>query len=123
MSAEFDGFEGEICTGRAAIDVEGWISDAKIPEQCRECLERALKTETAIVIESNHYIDAVQRLGGLAVFNPVDAAMWQATTMRVPGQGWTREFEVAQGFDDMEGQSYEFGTETEVKSILFSCDD
>jgi hypothetical protein len=122
MTAEFDGFEGNICTGRAALESGGWISETRIPKQCLECLERALEDETAFVIEKDQYLDAVQKLGGLAVVDPEWHSMWRSTTMRVPEEGWTREFEVARGFDDMSGQSYVDGTETEVQSIFLSCD-
>jgi len=122
MSAEFDGFEGKICTGRAAVDADGWIVESNIPEQCRECLDRAVEDKTALVVERNQYIDAIQHLGGLAVFNPIDADMWQSVTMRVPEEGWTREVEEASGFDDLKGQSYKNGTETVVKSLFFTCD-
>lgn len=122
MSAEFDGFDGEVCTGRAAIDKDGWISEARIPKQCRECLERSIEDGTALVIEKDQYLDAIQHLGGLAVVDPDAADMWRSTTMRVPEEGWTREFEVARGFDDMSGQSYVDGTEVEVRSVFLTCD-
>ena len=122
MSAEFDGFEGKVCTGRAAVDSNGWISEARIPKQCLECLDHALDDEAALVIEKDQYLDAIQRLGGLAVFDPTDADMWHSTTMRVPEDGWMREFEIARGFDDMSSQSYIDGTEVEVQSVFLTCD-
>lgn len=122
MSAEFDGFNGEICTARATVDANGWIGETRIPKQCLECLGRALQDETALVIEKNQYLDAVQKLGGIAVFDPENASMWRSTTMRMPEEGWTREFELAVGFDDAEGQSYSDGTETEVSSVFLTCD-
>lgn len=122
MSAEFDGYEGNICTGRAAISTGGWISETRIPKQCLECLERALEDGDALVIEKDQYLDAIQKLGGLAVVDPDRAGMWRSTTMRTPEEGWTREFELARGFDDATGQSYVDGTEVEVQSVFLTCD-
>ena len=81
----------------------------------------ALGDNTALVIQRDHYLDAVQYVGGLVAMDPGSVDRWRSTTMRLPEQGWTREFEIAQGFD-IRGQSYVDGTETEVQSVFFTCD-
>lgn len=122
MSAGFDDFEGNICTGRTAIESQGWISETRIPKQCLECLDRSLESGDALVIERDQYLDAIQKIGGLAVVDPDNANMWRSTTMRAPEEGSIREFEFARGFDDASGQSYASGTEVEVTSVFLTCD-